>query len=245
MAKKMPPRSTKRARDAEPGVVLESVPIFDAQALTSKAALEFYFKHQVLHFRTGHAESVAPLQGLRAAFEKNAEAVQKNWTVENAGQGGGRLLTARSICNGKARLTGQFYVSTILQGTDGIAGEFLQFCPTQELPFVTRKAWGTFEHSNPVWLFVGCNTLNKDMQGRPEHTDDVQHSGTWHYQLAGTKTWFIRPLSEHRDWNDRAPLLRGCTSLKVTCRAGDILVINTRLWWHQTSISATTTSPSK
>ena len=233
----------KRARDSERGADLDSVPIFDTQGLTSKAALQFYWKHQLLHFRSGQAESLAPLQGLLAAFEKNPEAVQRNWTVENAGQKAGRLLTAQSICNGKARLTGQFYVSTILQGTDGMAGEFLRFCPTTELPFV--KAWGTFEHSNPVWLFVGCNTLNKEMQGRPEHTDDVQHSGTWHYQLAGTKTWFIRPLSEHRDWNGQAPLLRGCTSLKVTCRAGDIFVINTRLWWHQTSISATTASPSK
>ena len=238
-AKSMPP--TKRARGSE-GVALESLPIFMSESLDSKAALEYYQKHQILHVRSGLAESHAPLQGLIAAFQKSPEAVQRHWTIENAGGGGG-CRTAKSVCSSKARFSGQFYVSTILQGTGGVAGEFLRFCPTQELSFV--KAWGTFEHSHPVWLFIGCNTLNQVMQGRPEHTDDVQHSGTWHYQLAGTKTWFIRPLSEHRDWAEKAPLLRGCTTLKVTCEAGDVFVINTRLWWHQTSISTTSASPSK
>jgi hypothetical protein len=223
-------------------MVLDYVPVFDAQSLASKAALQYYWKHQILHVRTGQVESASPLQGLIAAFENNPEAVQRHWTIENAGRGG-RLLTAESFCSGKARLSGQCYASTILQGTDGIAGDFLSVCPVQELSFV--KAWGTFEHSQPVWVFLGCNTLNEAMQGRPEHTDDVQHSGTWHYQMAGTKTWFIRPLAEHRDWAGKAPSLRDCASLKVMCQAGDIFVINTRLWWHQTSISSTSSSPSK
>jgi hypothetical protein len=63
--------------------------------------------------------------------------------------------------------------------------------------------------------------------------------------MAGTKTWFIRPLAEHRDWMGKAPVLSGCTSLEVTCQAGDIFIINTRLWWHRTSIPSTTSSPSK
>jgi hypothetical protein len=235
----MPP--AKRSRDAH--VVLESVPIFDAQSMSSEAALKYYWKHQFLHIRTGHAESLAPLQGLFMAFEKNPEAIERHWTIENAGRGGRRLLTAPAFFNCKVRFGGQFYVSTILQGTDGIAEDFLRLCPTQELPFV--QDWGTFEHSLPVWVFVGCNTMKEAMQGRPEHTDDVQHSGTWHYQMAGTKTWFIRPLSEHRDWLGKAPVLRGCTSLEVTCQAGDIFIINTRLWWHRTSISSTSSSPSK
>jgi hypothetical protein len=237
----MPPR--KRTRDSGL-VVLESIPIFDAHSLSTDAALEYYWKHQVLHYRSAQMESLEPLQGLIAAFARNTESVQRHWTVENAGRVGGRLLTAQTLCSGKMRFSGQFYVSTILQGAGGVASEFLRFCPLQELPFV--KAWGAFEHSHPVWLFVGCNTA-KDlvMQGRAEHTDDVQHSGTWHYQMAGTKDWFIRPLSEHRDWGNRAPVLRGCTRLKVRCEAGDILVINTRLWWHQTSISSTAASPSK
>ena len=234
-------RGTKRGREAV-APVLERVPTFVAKSLTSKDALDFYWKHQILHVRTGLGEAPAPLQGLHAAFEKNPDAVQRHWTMENAGRGG-RLLTAKSICSGRSRLSGQFYASTILQGCDGVAEEFLRFCPTQELPFV--KAWGTLEHSQPVWIFLGCNTVGEDMQGRPEHTDDVQHSGTWHYQTAGTKTWFIRPLAEHRDWQGRAPSLKNCTSLKVTCAAGDILVINTRLWWHQTVVPCTAAAPSK
>lgn len=231
----------KRARDTT--VILDSVPIFDAQSITSEAALKYYCKNQILHVRTGQGEPLAPLQGLIAAFQKNPEAIQRHWTIENEGRGGSRPLTAHSFFSRKARFCGQFYVSSILQGTDGIAGDFLQTCPTQVLPFV--QDWGTFEHSLPVWVFVGFNSFSEAMQGRPEHTDDVQHSGTWHYQMAGTKTWFIRPHSEHRDWVGKAPLLRDCTSLKLTCCAGDILVINTRLWWHRTSISVTTSSPSK
>jgi hypothetical protein len=231
----------KRARDTK--VYLESVPIFDSESITSEAALQFYWKNQFLHVRTGHGESHAPLQGLLSAFQKNPEAIQRHWTIENPGRGGGRPLTAQSFFNNKARFNGQFYVSAILQSSDVITADFLQSCPLQELPFV--QDWGTFEHSHPVWVFMGCNTFNEAMQGRPEHTDDVQHSGTWHYQLAGTKTWLIRPLSEHRDWAGRAPLLNGCTSLKVSCLAGDIFIINTRLWWHRTSISRTTSSPSK
>jgi hypothetical protein len=233
--------AAKRVRDST--IIRDSVPIFDVQSISSEAALLFYWKNQILHVRTGQGESHAPLQGLLAAFQKYPEAIQRHWTIENAGRGGGRPLTADSFLNGKARFCGQFYISTILQGADDIAGDFLQSCPTQELPFV--QSWGTFEHSLPVWVFVGCNTFNEDMQGRPEHTDDVQHSGTWHYQMAGSKTWFIRPFSEHRDWVGKAPLLRSCRSLKVTCQAGDIFLINTRLWWHRTSISRTSSVPSK
>ena len=34
------------------------------------------------------------------------------------------------------------------------------------------------------------------LRGRPEHTDSVDHDGTWHVQLQGRKTWFVRPLGE-------------------------------------------------
>lgn len=64
------------------------------------------------------------------------------------------------------------------------------------------------EHDDGVWLFVGANPATAGgggggkppkakkrrkgvetgaaaapIQGRPEHTDDVNHSGTWHVQL--------------------------------------------------------------
>ena len=94
--------------------------------------------------------------------------------------------------------------------------------------------------------------------GRPEHTDDVDHSGTWHVQLQGTKTWYIRPLEDADGWEGETPVLaegdenvvgppsdgkgKGKGSvprrLQIKATAGDLLVINTRLWWHRTEIEA-------
>ena len=72
-------------------------------------------------------------------------------------------------------------------------------------------------------------------------------------------SWHIRPFSEHNDWHGHAPkigkirglsppsisTLRNAASVKidlkdreprfrVVCRQGDLLFINTRLWWHST-----------
>merc|ERR1712217_1020646 len=57
-------------------------------------------------------------------------------------------------------------------------------------------------------------------------------SGTWHLQLQGSKVWMLRPTSELVRKN-RA--LRGA-KLRVLCEEGDVLCINTRLWWHKTHI---------
>ena len=91
------------------------------------------------------------------------------------------------------------------------------------------------------------------MTGRPEHVDKVTHSGTWHVQLSGTKTWFIRPCADAADWRGRAPSLenleqcplalrtgvgRASTRLRVEVAAGDMLLINTRAWWHRTELDA-------
>jgi len=85
------------------------------------------------------------------------------------------------------------------------------------------------------------------LRGRPEHTDAVDHSGTWHVQLKGTKTWFVRPCVDAHDWSSRPPELkegqqgvvkegRGGYRLRIDCREGDLLLINTRAWWHKTEI---------
>lgn len=40
----------------------------------------------------------------------------------------------------------------------------------------------TFQ-SEALWFFFGQNGSDKDMNGRPEHTDQIAHSGTWHLQV--------------------------------------------------------------
>ena len=107
---------------------------------------------------------------------------------------------------------------------------------------------GVLEHANCIWFFVAkCDT---DMPGRAEHTDQIEHDGTWHYQLRGKKRWYIRPtedlLSRIRDtrksdsklkYSD-AHLLEQGSRLVAECCPGDVLIINTRLWWHRTEIPA-------
>lgn len=89
--------------------------------------------------------------------------------------------------------------------------------------------------SQPYWLFVGRNNSTKPMKGRSEHTDSIQHDGTFHHQVVGRKTWKIRPTDELRTMCDDMDLaLQDC--YVHTVEEGDIFVMNTRLWWHQTEI---------
>jgi len=79
--------------------------------------------------------------------------------------------------------------------------------------------------SSPVWLFVGSNTIAASrldhhhppaskkakgadadagyVAGRSEHTDHVACSGTWHYQVSGSKVWYLRPLDGADAWRSR------------------------------------------
>ena len=95
------------------------------------------------------------------------------------------------------------------------------------------------------------NSIKKNstppISGRPEHTDKVQHSGTWHVQLSGTKTWYVRPLKSASEWMSNPPNLKAkpgacqknsSTRLRICVQPGDLLVINTRAWWHQTEIDS-------
>lgn len=120
-----------------------------------------------------------------------------------------------------------------------------------------------------LWIFFGRNNSanGKDLEGRPEHTDQISHDGTWHYQLSGTKRWLLRPTpqllrswkqnkeniaSDGDDDND-GDLGKGDSIIEeaeeepkqigIDCRQGDVLIVNTRLWRHQT-ILPTQTEPS-
>ena len=85
------------------------------------------------------------------------------------------------------------------------------------------------------------------LEGRPEHTDSVSHNGTWHYQLSGCKTWHIRPTTEllsklqennNSNYNHHAFqfINNHDKKIQIDCQKGDVLIINTRLWWHKTII---------
>jgi hypothetical protein len=90
------------------------------------------------------------------------------------------------------------------------------------------------------------------LAGRPEHVDDVDHDGTWHLQLSGTKTWYIKPNKDSEAWTNGPPELRadaagvvkpgnstqGGLRCRVHTKAGDLLCVNTRAWWHRTEIES-------
>eukprot|EP00913_Durusdinium_trenchii_P022340 g20986.t3 len=88
-------------------------------------------------------------------------------------------------------------------------------------------------HSAAAWVFFGRNARGRVLRGRPEHTDAIQHSGTWHVQLKGQKVWTVRPTTELQR---QARALKGAGPVKIRCKEGDVLCINTKLWWHQTHI---------
>jgi len=69
-------------------------------------------------------------------------------------------------------------------------------------PSLLEGPWGPVTHSAPVWVFLGSHPRptgaaagrkrggrkhqqGEPLVGRPEHTDAVSHSGTWHYQVRG------------------------------------------------------------
>ena len=97
--------------------------------------------------------------------------------------------------------------------------------------------------SDPYWLFVGRNTSTTPMMGRTEHTDGILHDGTFHFQVVGQKTWKLRPTTELRTMCDEHYDLALKDSYVVTVEEGDIFVINTRLWWHQTELPGVPAEP--
>lgn len=87
-------------------------------------------------------------------------------------------------------------------------------------PFYAGQ-WKSVTEGDATWLFFGFHTgdlRDKDndqapdqqvpLRGRAEHTDSVTHSGTYHVQMSGSKTWYIHPMAESPDWQGKAPKLK-------------------------------------
>ena len=97
----------------------------------------------------------------------------------------------------------------------------------------TPPLLGDSKHPGGAWLFVGKHVeddadqsnnqdsengirrakkqkttnnpkTSKPLVGRAEHVDNVTHNGTWHVQLAGRKTWYLRPDTKAEYWQDTA-----------------------------------------
>lgn len=99
--------------------------------------------------------------------------------------------------------------------------------PAALLPCVALRISDPPPLGDHAWIFAG----DKQVDGRPEHTDDLPPSilGTWHVQVCGAKEWFVRQRGEVN---------------RVLCDAGDLLLIDTRLWRHRTRLPANSFSMS-
>jgi hypothetical protein len=188
---------------------------------------------------------------------------KESWCLENSADGypldKGTFFQANSASKSK-----KAYCSFLVQHDQAVVQDTLQKLPFVDFNFDTaanhemnnQQHYKKLKYGPCIWFFFGWNyntAKNSNdglLTGRPEHTDCVSHDATWHYQFSGSKVWQIRPTKELlaksgglRHWplqqesnNDDSESKTGGIPVKVTCYQGDVLVINTRLWWHQTFI---------
>ncbi|ALC46289.1 CG14331, partial [Drosophila busckii] len=77
------------------------------------------------------------------------------------------------------------------------------------------------ENNNVDWFFMGTAGLGAQM-----HVDNVRLP-SWQAQLAGSKRWLLMPPPE---------CYFQCRSHEVIVQQGDIIVLDTNRWYHQTFV---------
>ena len=239
------------------------------------------------------------LGDLAELYASHPDAVGKTWGVENGPEdlvpqelvsgggsgGGGSSGDANGRSDDASARCRRWYGSFLVQ-LDAAFEQLRAALPLREPTVLTELR---AHHTPCIWVFVCKNvgaaaeTPAEPFRGRVEHIDAVQHSGTWHLQVSGTKTWKIRPNSGG-DWGTvrhlqqqqqqqqqkkhtsqpKPPkqsaaaaaaaaaaveaaaaaaavptIINGRSHLEVTVEAGDVFIINTRLWFHQTHIDDT------
>ena len=135
----------------------------------------------------------------------------------------------------------QWYCSFILKSSDVVAS-ILRALPVDVLPNSIDHVTGsetTLRHGNAVWVFVGRNKTRRGLMGRPEHTDSVRHDGTWHFQLSGDKLWHLRPTAALCQSHLGTDVWNSDMRISINVSAGDVLLVDTARWWHQTEIRCT------
>lgn len=164
--------------------------------------------------------TVKVIRALKDYAKDDMDAYERKWTVENRGKfstddelGATRVLG----CDDSTSLPCPYYTSTIISGQESASLSKL----FNLLPFEgagVPPVLGDSKHDGGCWLFIGSNPQPDDkisststkrkrddgpkpLVGRAEHVDEVEHSGCWHVQLAGSKSWLVRP-DLTADWGD-------------------------------------------
>lgn len=243
-------------------VILHSVPIVNDNT-TPADALRLFKKYQILVMRKSQQfERWKGVQLLSQLYKEYSSILNETWGVENKMNGvDSNRLIGEEVFSAD-RPSGSWYVACIIQKNQHLQDKFLSSVPVAAPSFINSNEWSQIVHTTPMWLFCGRNDSEEDLPGRLEHTDSVSHSGTWHYQLSGSKKWKVRPLNSPEWGSSGAPILKkkflklrqACQSrvvhdpveklnrLEFTCHEGDIVLLNTRIWWHQTFLPSTANS---
>jgi hypothetical protein len=211
--------------------------------------VDYYRRHQVLLIKKNAASQAFSIDSLRTLFRADPSVINKTFCLETKSSVDENIRSG-NLFGADPSPQDSWYASFIAQGSKSEAViDFLNNLPFREVPSLTHVG---MDHSEPIWVFVGRNSEHSTrLRGRLEHTDSVSHDGSWHFQAKGKKLWYIRP-ADSPEWN--TPLLISpqtsrdllgeafddkLNRLCVVVDEGDIFMINTRLWWHQTRIPYT------
>ena len=179
-----------------------------------------------------------------------ASDIDDSWNLELPGDTSVVVPSAVLGMHGKAQagepssLPRRFYSSFILKNEESVE-QVMTSLPLKNLPSIGKspRLRTNIRHGKAVWFFVGHNKSRRTLPGRPEHTDAVKHDGTWHFQVCGSKIWNLRPasrdLAKYLGLESEDP--EKCRT-SVCVKAGEVLLVDTRQWWHHTELPCTTSA---
>ena len=230
---------TRMSSRDDTAMLLHDVPRLDARLCSTEEVMAVYARVQVLLLE--HAVDVGKcadygLGHLRQLFTHHKADVLQAWTPEGVGTRSPEEVLAGVDHAGGSRATGSssdsWYASVILDEYNAprALAELLAATPR------TPSALELFQVEPHAWLFFGRNGTTEPMPGRPEHRDNVKCDGTWHLQLSGSKLWGLRPYPDAIEWSPRVPPDVPSGRLHVLVEAGSALLVNTRLYLHETSV---------
>lgn len=225
------------------------------RSISSRTAKSFYRKFQLLHVRMGRsATNRTGKSDIFDLYKKYPRIIDSTWSIENPGSVTKSELSPQVIFgdeNALREITNSWYASFIFQSPNkstgnNIVDDFLTSAPLDTPPFMKDAFYE--KDSTSLWMFFGqnlsppcdSNMANSSanspvvagLRGRTEHTDSLEHSGTWHYQVlikqenstnlflfkyrisfayfqvCGEKIWHVRPQEAMADWGSCAPILK-------------------------------------
>ena len=254
-------QSMKRRKLNHEGATIKNVDAnyyIDVPIITSQNEImkKYQEKYVVLYRPSNNNNRVNKmdlnLNTVAAVFKDSNDKIKKSFCVENSGNG--TDLNEKIVFDSKSdNKYDKWYASFIAQHDEKLLNKLnTKLLP---IPFIDTNVF----HSDIIWFFIGKNIDQTcPLEGRAEHTDSVTHDGTWHYQCSGEKIWEIRPTQKliniinnskkkmmnnsnnnNNNIETKQEHLTMDNKMIIKCHAGDVLLINTKLWWHHTKIPPT------